>query len=109
MDGFEVENYESLQRRTLKPENRNLENISYINEVKRPSVSLLTKAAIAKHIDPNCETDLDAIRKSEERSRKYNKTFCHINHIFKIHPSDFKEEYLPGQRQRVCIQVLPNS
>jgi len=38
LDGFEVENYESLQRRTLKPENRNFEIISYINEVKRLEV-----------------------------------------------------------------------
>ena len=97
----DVENDDDLQLRTWKPEKKNVENVFYINEVKRPSRSLLTKAAIEKHVDPNCETDMDAVRISEERSRKYTKTWCNVNHVFKVQPSDFKEVYMPKIRMQV--------
>ena len=100
-DIVDVENGDNLQISAWKPEIKNIDSVSYIKELKRPPGSLLTKTAIEKHIDPNCKTDLDAIRKSEERDRKYNKTLCNTNHVFQISPSDFREEYLPGKPMQV--------
>ena len=62
---------------------------------KRP---LLHKAAIMKHIHPECKSDLDAINFSTERDKKYS---TDVNCVFKINPNEFKETMVNGETQMV--------
>ena len=65
------------------------ENVSYHeeDEVNQPTGTVLSELAISKHIAPNCYTDQDAIRKSEERDRYYSKT--DTNHVFRATVNEF--------------------
>ena len=62
---------------------------------KRP---LLHRAAIMKHIHPDCKSDLDAINFSTERDKKYS---TDVNCVFKINPNEFKETMVNGETQMV--------
>ena len=59
-----------------------------------PGSPCLNKAAKVKHIDPNCQSNEDAERKSLERNKipKYRQKIGMNNAVFQVHPKDFNFE-----------------
>ena len=73
---------------------------------KRAPGSLLTTAAVKKHIYPQCSSEAQAIQISTERDQR-SETF--VNTIFQVDPRSFTEATVEGVKVGIFVTSTVNS
>ena len=87
-----------------RPEQRGTREEGLVSESRNSRKRLLlNKAAIMKHIKPNCNSDSDACNFSNKRDKKYE---TKVNHVFKVNPNEFMEVQRNGETVKGNIKTL---
>ena len=70
---------------------------------RRAPGSLLTSAAVKKHIYPQCSSEAQAIQISTERDQR-SETF--VNTIFQVDPRSFTEAVVEGVKVGIFVTII---